>query len=114
MIHHAPKPLTQFASNTPKTLAGSGTVPNRDYKTMLALPSKTPRVQGLSPVEATKNASISCDMRPRSNHWADKKHGFESIAPSGKFAGALAPTYFTAQLRHKHAMGRLTFFTPKA
>ena len=81
---------------------------------MLALPSKAPRVQGLSPVEATKNASISCDMLPRSNHWADKSNRFEGIATSGKFAGALAPSYFPAQLRHKHAMGRLTFFTPKA
>ncbi len=45
---------SRFASNTPKTLAGSGTVPSRDYKIMLALPSKPKQVQGLSPVEAAE------------------------------------------------------------
>lgn len=58
--------------------------------------------------EATLNRLL------RRNHLEDKSSGFESIARSGKLAGALALNYFATQLRVEHAMGRLTFINPKA
>ena len=96
-----------------RTLAGSGTVPNRDYKTMLALPSKAPRVQGLSPIVATKNASISCDMLPRSNHWADKSNGFESL-PSIEILGRLTGTNLPHLPAYHHAWAPLIRDSPRS
>ena len=71
---------------------------------MLALPSKAPRVQGLSPVEAARNASISCDMLLRNNHWADKSNGFESL-PSMGILGRLTGRNLPLRLAYHHRLG---------
>ena len=71
---------------------------------MLALPSKAPRVQGLSPVEATKNASISCGRLLRSNHWADKSSGFESLPFIG-ILGRITGRNLPDRLAYHHRLG---------
>jgi len=71
---------------------------------MLALPVRAPRVQGLSPVEVPKNASISCDMLLRNNHWADKSSGFESLPFIG-ILGRLTGRNLPDRLAYHHRLG---------
>ncbi len=70
----------------------------------LAIPPKPSQVQGLSPAEATKNASISCGRLLRSNHWADKSSGFESL-PSIGILGRLTGRNLPDRLAYHHRLG---------